>query len=175
MEKTFITGVSGTGKSTIIEGLQRRGLAAFDIDEVEGACEWRSNIANEKTDYFSGIGKNWLQENSWICDFNLVEQKINSFVSADKVYVAGITTNQLEHLAMFDQIYLLKLESDTLLKRLNARKTNDFASDGEEQKYILEIKAGFEEDMIAQGAIAIDATGVIDEIIDQILSGGNEV
>ncbi len=44
MGKFYITGVSGTGKSTLVQELVNRGIAAFDMDLIAGLCHWRNKV-----------------------------------------------------------------------------------------------------------------------------------
>jgi adenylylsulfate kinase-like enzyme len=40
MRKVYITGVSGTGKTTTAKELQKRGFYVISIDEVDNLCSW---------------------------------------------------------------------------------------------------------------------------------------
>jgi broad-specificity NMP kinase len=40
--KILITGIAGTGKSTIVPALQERGITAIDLHDVPGLCFWQN-------------------------------------------------------------------------------------------------------------------------------------
>ena len=61
MKKVYITGVSGTGKSTITEELARRGIFAVSTDAIEGLCCWRNKKTREKIKYDFNGDENWFE------------------------------------------------------------------------------------------------------------------
>ena len=54
MNKFFITGISGVGKSAVVEELEKRGIKAFDLDAMD-LCLWKNKASGEYADYYSGI------------------------------------------------------------------------------------------------------------------------
>lgn len=173
MKKIFITGSSASGKSTLAQELSSRGYNTLDIDKVMGSCNWYNKTNGEIADYHPELGKKWLEDHEWICDFSQIESKIKDFNKQDIVFVAGITSNQFDFLNKFDEIFLLQIKGEDMLYRLKNRDTNSFGKDDSEQEYLLEINEDFEKRMIDIGAIGLDATEPVtvlaDKIIEQVL------
>jgi broad-specificity NMP kinase len=169
MKKIFITGSSASGKSTLGEELKKRGFAVIGIDETIGSCNWYKCGTHEVENYHPGLGKEWLKNHEWICDFKQIEKKIDSYSDMKVVFVVGITTNQYDFLDKFDQVFLLKIDPDTLLHRLKNRTTNNFGKDASEQEFLLEINESFEKRMEDIGAIALDSTEPVKELADSVI------
>lgn len=168
MPKIYITGVSGTGKSIVAEELNKRGIVAFDIDAVKDLCGWRDKETGEKADYYSGIGKDWIEAHKWLCD---VEKLRELLKKDDTVVVLGLASNQDEYLNLFDRIFLLHCSEKTFLHRLNTREGEDeFARDSSEQEHILSWYKDFEKKMIERGAIAISIEDPLAIVVDKIQS-----
>ncbi len=167
MRKFCITGVSGTGKSSVIKELKERGIKAFDVDDMEGICHWKNEESGERVDYFPGIGKEWLTKNSYFADIEKIEEIINE--NEGTVVMAGLVTNQDEFLKLFDKIFLFQCDKEIFLHRLNTRDSNYFARDKSEQDFILGYYKEFEADMLMQGAIPINTGAPLSEIVDKII------
>jgi thymidylate kinase len=86
------------------------------------------------------------------------------------IFFFGISSNQSQFYKMFDTIFILEINKKTLLERLKNRTTNSFGKDPTEQKDILSWHKWFEKDLEDKGAIVIDASGTIDQTVDEILS-----
>ena len=52
MQKIYITGISGTGKTAIAKELQQRGFYTISIDEVPNLCIWINKETKEKVLYY---------------------------------------------------------------------------------------------------------------------------
>jgi broad-specificity NMP kinase len=171
MSNFFITGVSGTGKSTLAEELGKRNVAVFDIDSVPRLCHWRNRATHEKADYQYGIGKDWLDAHEWICDVEKLKKLLDGV--AGNAVVVGLASNQDDFLNLFDKIFLLRCKRETFLSRLSTRDgDNQFAKEKSEQEHILSWYEDFETKTIKQGAAPLDT----DEnspvkIADKIIAG----
>lgn len=169
MNRFYITGVSGTGKSALMKELQKRGVRAFDIDAVPGLCHWKNKITGERAKYQSGIGKDWIEAHDWICD----KVKLMELLEAQDgtaVVIAGIASNQDEYLGLFDKIFLLQCREETFLHRLSTREENKFAKEKSEQEQVLSWYKDFEDKMRKKGAVPINTEDSIHAVADQIIS-----
>lgn len=166
MAKYFITGISGVGKSSVVEELNRKGIKAIDLDAIEGLCQWVDGETGENVEYFSGVGREWLDRNCYNCDV----EKLKVITDAEKgnIVVAGIMTNQKDFLTLFDKVFLLQCDEETLLRRLNTRDSNDFAKEAADQEHVLGYYKEFESDMIRLGAIPIGTSAPLEEVVENI-------
>ena len=166
--KIYITGISGTGKTTISKELKKRGIDSFDIDSLLGFCFWRNKKTGEGAQYKPGIGKRWINAHEWVCDL----KKLKGFIKKHKenVVVVGITANQNDYLGLFDKVFLLYCSEKTLIHRLKTRKSNEFAKDSAELEQVLSWYKDFQEKTIKQGAIPIDTEGNILDVVDRVIS-----
>lgn len=168
MSKIYITGVSGTGKSTLAEELTKRGVVSFDIDAVSELCHWRNRQTKQRAEYQYGIGKDWLEAHEWICDQHKLEELLAG--QSGDVAVLGLASNQDDFLSMFEKVFLLRCKEETFLHRLSTRDgENQFAKDKSEQEHILSWYKEFEDSMLKSGAIAIDSEETIQQMADSIM------
>jgi len=165
--KVYITGVSGVGKSSVAEELQRRGIKAIDMDAMEGLCFWENKETRKRADYYTGIGRDWLEAHSYMCAVSELKEIINR--ERGDVVVLGLISNQEEYLHLFDKIILLHCNEETFLHRIRTRSgDNQFAKDPSEQEHILSWYREYEEDMRKKGAIPIDTDRPVDEVAEEI-------
>jgi dephospho-CoA kinase len=104
VKRVLLTGMSGTGKSSVIEALAARGYKAVDTDD--GWCEPMPD------------GRQRWREDA-------IEQLLNT-ADADVVFVAGCEENQVRFQPRFDVIILLSAPAEILAERLASRTGNPY-------------------------------------------------
>ncbi len=168
MKKIYITGVSGTGKTTIAKELEKRGFYTISIDEVPNLCSWVHQATGEKH-----RGKNteltfeFVDMHDWICDTEYLNKLLDKDV--DTAFVLGMAGNQDNFLHIFDKILLLQCSPETFCKRIEQRTDNDFGKDKKIQQQILDRYEAYAEKMLARGAVAIDTEKPINEVVDEVI------
>lgn len=163
----YITGISGTGKSTIASELKKYDYAVFDIDAISGLCHWKHKKTGEEAFYSTGVGKEWLEAHDWICDFERLGQLIKG--QPQDAVVVGIASNQEEYLKLFDKIFLLYCSEETFIKRLNTRSDgNNFAKDNSEQQQVLSWYKDFQNRVVRLGAIPINTERLLEVVVKEI-------
>ncbi|MBB6372485.1 AAA family ATPase [Chryseobacterium shigense] len=108
MKSIYITGMSGTGKSSVIQHLSEKGFTAIDTDYGD----WKELS-------LSGDTPEWL----------LKEEKIKKSVSKpliSPVFIAGCCSNQVNLYPFFDHILLLSSSIETILERVSTRTSNPY-------------------------------------------------
>lgn len=104
MRRILLTGMSGTGKSSVIRALADLGYKAIDTDD--GWCEQLPD------------GRQRWREDA-IAALLATED-------ADVLFVAGCEENQVQFHPQFDRIILLSAPVKTMLQRLGARTGNPY-------------------------------------------------
>ena len=106
MRKVLVTGMSGTGKSSALAELARRGFDVMETDvppwsewsDEDGGYVWREELVSE-----------------------LLSRKRQT-----TLYVSGTVSNQGRFYEQFDAVVLLSAPPDVILRRIDSRMTNDY-------------------------------------------------
>ena len=142
----LISGLPGTGKTSVCAELQARGYTAIDADRAFGHKR----------------GDDWL----WSED--KVEEILNDN-SDDPMFVCGSASNRDKYAPKFNKIFILHVDDKTLEYRLLHRTNNDFGKDTAILARQIERNQGVKEYSIKRGRIVIDATLSVAEVVDDIL------
>ena len=153
MRTILVTGMSGTGKSTALAELGKRGFEVVDTDEP-GWTEW----SDEDGGYV------WREE------------RIAELLRRDRdttLYVSGTVSNQGRFYPQFDAVVLLSAPAEVLLSRLVSRTTNPYGKSAEERDLILSQLAEVEPLLRATCTHEIDATKPLDEVVAELAAIGD--
>jgi dephospho-CoA kinase len=132
MSKVFVTGVSGTGKSSALAVLSRRGHRVVDTDDPG----WR--VYHE---YVQPLDE--LHRGEWLW----VEDRMANLLDSDEQYplfVAGCVMNQAVYYHRFDAVVLLSAPAEVILNRVDRRTTNDYGKTPVERAMIIDDLANIE-------------------------------
>ena len=144
--------MSGTGKSTVLAELRRRGFETVDTDE-HGWTEWRD----------ADGGYVWR------------EDRIAELLARDRrstLFVSGTVSNQGRFYRDFDAVVLLSAPPSVLLDRIGNRTTNDYGKAPAERDLILRHLAEVEPLLRATCTHEIDATQPVDRVVAELISIG---
>lgn len=168
MRKVYITGVSGTGKTTIAKELEKRGFYVISIDEVDNLCSWRDQATGENHGGKEAeMSLDFVDTHDWICDIEYLNKLLHKDV--DIAFVLGMATNQDEFLHIFDKILLLQCSPEIFCKRIDDRTDNDFGKDEEVKKQIVGRYESYAEKMLTLGATPINTEKPIEEVVDEVI------
>lgn len=172
MPKYLITGVAGTGKSTVAHELKKRGYAAYDADA--GFSYYVDKKTRQKVPHPTTPSFEWYAGHERIFDETVLEELFNKHAN-ESVFIAAITANQEKYYQDFDKIFLLTADDKTITKRLKMRTTSDFGKHPVDLHRVLSGRPDFDESVRRAGAIEISSVQSIDQAVDQILEHLNEV
>jgi dephospho-CoA kinase len=158
----LITGNPGSGKSTMVAELTRRGLRAMDTDEIAGWVDDSGRPAQQPRH----LTATWLASHRWVWVRAAFEQAIRTSRTAP-VFFCGIATNQLDMLDLFDLVFLLTLDDQTQIDRLNTASNAD--RNAAQRAQIIEGRPVFEEEMRHAGAVVLDGRQPISTLATAVL------
>lgn len=128
MARILITGMSGTGKSSVIEQLAALGHRAIDADSPAWS-EWAPMPV-------PGAFPGTPTELDWIWR----EEKMQALLDEpgpEPLFVSGCAPNQGQFHDRFDHIVLLRAAPEVIIDRVTTRTTNTFGKTAEERAKIL--------------------------------------
>ena len=151
----LIEGLSGTGKSSVYEELIRRGYAAVSTDR-----EW-SFHAHPAT----GLPGGPAVHETWMWDRDRALRQLES-PTPDVLFVCGSSRNRDDFLPHFVMVFNLRIDDDTMRRRLEARTEDDWPLGSDGVALMLELNRRGEK---PAGAIDVDATQPLVAVVDELL------
>jgi dephospho-CoA kinase len=145
--RVLITGVSGSGKSSLVQELRRRGLNAFDADD----------------DGFSEPGPN----GAWAWRVDLIRQFLKDSREG-LVFFAGCSDEQAE--LSFDRTVLLTAPGDVIVERLRTRTTNPYGKAPGEMDRILAEMAWVLPLLRRSADVIVETTVPVSEVGDTVVA-----
>jgi shikimate kinase len=158
MKRVLVTGMSGTGKSTVINELAARGYKAVDTDD-HGLSEWVAVPLEEPTGL--GPGQDWVWR----------EDRIQELLSADDVevlFLSGCSPNQGTFYPQFDHIVLLTAPPAVLVERAT-RTTNPYGKHLDEVARVLALQQTVEPLLRAGAGLEVDTSAPLDQVVATVL------
>ncbi len=164
MGKYLIAGSPGSGKTSVIRELERRGFSAYDTDSHPGASRLQDKQGNFVS--FPDGHIDWdIYEWNWQKD--IIEQLLSS---DSTVFLGGITTNGKEMYALFDKIFVLTLDDTTLKDRILSRTDKDCGKHPDQLKGEIEYRPILQAELLEEPqAVAVNAMQPINKVVDEIL------
>lgn len=162
MGKYLITGRPGSGKTTVIEALKRRGFQAFNTDDMPEMTKLEEQETGKPVSWPAGV----VDWKSYI--WNWQEAGLRKLLQGDDdVFIGAIVGNQQEFYPLFDKIFALTVSAETLRKRLDSHAYQRTAEEKEQAIAVhYDKQARFEK----QELVLIPADGSVNEIVDDILA-----
>jgi shikimate kinase len=151
--------MSGTGKSTLVQELARRGFKAYDAD-YDGLSELVDVPLGEVTGV--GPGKDWVWREDRI-------QALLSGEDSDVLFLAGCSPNQHKFYSFFDHIVLLSAPPQLLVERLRNRSSNPFGKHPDEVARTLELQKTVEPALRRSAGLEIDTSAPVDDVLAVLL------
>ncbi len=152
MPVVLVTGMSGTGKSTALAELARRGHRVVDTDYGGFSEEVPSSDGRESEQFWR-------------------ENRIDALLDQHDdgvLFISGCVSNQGKFYPRFDAIVLLSAPADLILERVAVRKTNDFGKTDSERDRIVQDMATYEPLLRATSTAEIDTRAPLHQVVDAL-------
>ena len=147
MKRVLLTGMSGTGKSSVVQELTARGYKAVDTDD--GFCDVQPD------------GRQLWREDAI--------QELLATEDANVLCVAGCDENQRKFHPQVDHIVLLSAPLDTMIERLETRTTNAYGKSPLEFSRFLEDVETVEPLLRRTADHEVRTTAPLDDVVATIL------
>ena len=155
MTRVLITGMSGTGKSSALAELGRRGYLVVDTDEP-GWTQWV-----DSPDAPGGGEYLW------------VEDRMRALLATDggeTLFVQGCVRNQGTFYDQFDAVVLLSAPAGVLLERIARRTSNDYGKLPSERDLVLHHLATVEPLLRATCTHELDAARPLQDVVADLVA-----
>jgi thymidylate kinase len=159
----LIEGGSGTGKTSVCEELARRGYHAVHGDRnlaYQGDPETGAPMA-DVTDL--AVHDHHL----WRVD------QVKALVADQReavTFFCGGSRNFTEFIALFNGVFVLEVDTETLTRRLDDRREDEWGGQGRQAERDLILRLHRTKADIPRGGVAIDATAPLTHVVDEILA-----
>ena len=151
----LVEGLSGAGKSSVYEELNRRGYRAISTDRA-----WAYHA-----DPDTGLRGGPHRHDTFIWDRRRAVSELEN-PEPEVLFVCGSSRNRDRFLPYFTKIFNLRVDDDTMRRRLQERTNNDFGKQSEEIELMLALNRSDEK---PDGAIDVDATQPLHQVVDELL------
>jgi shikimate kinase len=164
VKRVLLTGMSGTGKSTLIAELAARGFKAVDVDADEWS-EWVDvDFIGDPTSPESPVepGRDWVWREGRIQDLLSTED-------ADVLFISGCAANMVKFYSQFDHIVLLSAPGALIVDRLSTRTTNSYGKRREEVARVLGLLQTIEPALRRVAGHEVDTSIPLDQVVTKVL------
>lgn len=143
----LISGLPGTGKTSVCLELKNRGYKAIDADRTLAV---KNNAG-------------------WVWEIDKFESATN-VVDSDFIFVCGSAKNRDDFMDRFEKIFILNVDDETMKYRLKNRTNNNFGKDPQVLARQIANNSGVKSYSEKRGRIVIDATNPLSDAVDQIIA-----
>jgi shikimate kinase len=162
MKRVLLTGMSGTGKSTLTDELAARGYKAIDLD-CDAFSEWvELNGASESP------GSPVQTDRDWIWRADRIDELLST-EDADVVILSGCASNMGQFLPRFDHVILLRAPADVIVERLKSRTNNPYGKHPDEVARVLDLLKTVEPLLRRAATHEIDTHACLDDVVTTVL------
>jgi gluconate kinase len=155
----LVEGLSGAGKSSVYEELIRRGYKAISTDRA-----WAYHADSD-----TGLPSGPIRHDTFMWDQQMAVSELES-PEPEVLFVCGSSRNRDRFLPYFTKIFNLRIDDDTMRRRLQERTDDDWPLGQEGVELMLTLNRSDEK---PAGAIDVDATQPLHQVVDELLRLAN--
>jgi shikimate kinase len=164
VKRVLITGMSGTGKSTLIGELAGREYKAVDVDANKWS-EWvEVEFIGDPTSGESPVepGRDWIWREDRIQDLLSTED-------ADVLFISGCAANMVKFYSQFDHIVLLTAPAALIVDRLATRTSNPYGKRLEEVARVLGLLQTIEPALRIVAGHEVNTSVPLNQVVAKVL------
>jgi len=162
MKRILLTGMSGTGKSTVIRELTARGYKAVDADGDEFS-QWVEVIGEAGAEVAPVEGnRDWVWREDRM-------QGLLSTEDTDVLFISGCAENMPKFFPQFNLIVLLSAPASVIVERLRTRTTNRYGKQPDEVARVLSLVESVEPRLRRAAGYEIDTSALLEEVVVTLL------
>lgn len=158
----LVEGTSGTGKTSVCEELKRRGYQAIHGD--------RELAYQGDPDTGAPVDVTGLA----VHDHHIWRTDLVKALTEDKheaaTFFCGGSRNSDRFIHLFDEIFVLEIDVESLNRRLDGRPKGEWGGPGRQAERDLILRRHATKEDIPQRGTLIDATAPLEQVVDEILT-----
>jgi hypothetical protein len=174
MPLVYVTGISGAGKSAVLQELRRRGHEAFGVDE-DGYGRWVDRRTGEIRTYpverESLDPHEWYADHDWVLDVDKIARlKEQADRKESLMFLCGVAAGDGEVWRYFDVVCALVIDEATIRARIDLRDDSWYGKRPQELDQILAWNVGYADTYHGFGAVLVDATKPLPVVVDAVIA-----
>lgn len=166
----LIEGVSGTGKTSVATELERRGYHVIHGDRVLAYAG--DPVTGEPLDDSAKSSDPAFAHQHHLWDVKRVKALVADQGHPVSFFCGG-SRNFHQFIDLFDGVFVLDVDLETLKRRLAGRPEDEFGGKAAERELVLRLHATKED--VPENATIIDATRPLGSVVEDILSRCGEI
>lgn len=172
MSLYYVTGIAGAGKSETYKELKKRGVEVYGTDEDQLAGFYNNDSGNRVGNPADSDGEtdpDFRNHHTWKLPRTVIEG-IKEESTGKNVFLCGVAANEEEFLDLFDKLFALILDDQTVLRRIASRNNNSFGKEKDELEQIKEWQASTPAYYTKHNFVQIDAAQPVEQVVDELLA-----
>jgi RNase adaptor protein for sRNA GlmZ degradation len=162
VKRILITGMSGTGKLTVIERLAERGYKAIDLDDDWWCEDTLVPDLSDLTGQTMEAGRLWRADRV---------QALLDAEDAEAFFIGGCESNQGDFYPQLDHIALLTAPPSVILERVATRSTNPYGSSPDDRDRILTHTRAVEPLLRSSADVELDTSVLpVEDVVKRIVA-----